>query len=62
MIVGVIRNKMPRIKIIVEGWQCCRCTYKWIPKKKTQVPIICPKCNSPYWDVPRKNKKNKEKK
>ena len=34
-------------------YKCIRCKHKWIPRKET-VPIICPKCKSPYWNKPRK--------
>ncbi len=26
-------------------------------KLKEKLPIVCPKCKSPYWNIPRKNKK-----
>jgi len=35
---------------------CLRCKYEWWPKKPGR-PFTCPKCRSPYWDVPRKEKK-----
>lgn len=28
----------------------CRCGHIWVPRKK--VVVVCPKCHSPYWDVP----------
>lgn len=45
---------MPEIEIKVPGYQCGRCGHKWIARKKDK-PIICPKCKSPYWDIPKKN-------
>lgn len=35
--------------------KCERCEHKWLPKKSNQIRI-CPKCKSPYWDIPRKRK------
>ena len=43
------------MKIIkLQKLQCLRCNHIWIPKK--EIIVICPKCKSPYWDRPRKNK------
>jgi len=39
---------MPKIKI--DGYQCVRCMYNWVPRKKSK-PIVCPGCMSPYWDI-----------
>ena len=33
---------------------CERCGHSWVPRKIRCV--ACPKCNSPYWDKPRKIK------
>ena len=32
---------------------CLRCGGKWYPRG-TDKPRTCPKCGSPYWDIPRK--------
>lgn len=32
---------------------CFRCYHNW-KKRKTKTPKTCPKCNSPYWNKPRK--------
>lgn len=51
---------MGKIKITIDGYKCERCTHEWIPRTKTEeIPIICPKCKSPYWNKPKKNKNNK---
>jgi Zn finger protein HypA/HybF involved in hydrogenase expression len=43
--------------IEVKGFVCERCSHKWISRENsTHVPIVCPKCHSPYWNIPRKNK------
>jgi len=39
------------------GWtmpvyKCLRCGYQWQPR--IQHPQRCPKCNSPYWNKPRR--------
>ena len=32
-----------------------RCGHKWLPKEETKdKPKVCPKCKSPYWDMPRR--------
>jgi len=33
--------------------ECCRCLHHWIPRTPHK-PVVCPGCNSPYWDIPRK--------
>ena len=30
---------------------CKRCSHTWIPRSNTK-PMVCPKCKSPYWDIP----------
>jgi len=46
-------------KIKLEGYICERCKHSWVARKKEE-PRVCPKCKSPYWNVPRKlNKKRK---
>jgi len=45
--------------IIIKKLKCERCGHQWVP---TQPEIrICPKCKSPYWDVPRKSEKKGKK-
>ena len=42
-------------KIKIEGYVCERCGHKWIPREATaNKPKVCPKCKSPYWNMPRK--------
>lgn len=52
---------MPRVKKVVELFVCGRCDYKWLPRG-ANPPKACPKCHSPYWDSPRKNKPRGDKK
>ncbi len=42
-------------KIKIEGYFCERCNHKWIPRGNEE-PRVCPKCKSPYWNRPKKNK------
>lgn len=44
---------MAKIKIEVDGFRCERCGHEWV-KRKTDEPMVCPKCKSPYWDRPKK--------
>lgn len=55
--------------IKVRSFVCERCGHEWIPRvpleelksgKIKEEPVICPKCKSPYWNKPKKNKTNKE--
>jgi DNA-directed RNA polymerase subunit RPC12/RpoP len=46
---------MGRIKI--DGYICERCNHIWAPRQnsnKDDLPTVCPKCKSPYWNKPRK--------
>jgi len=38
--------------------ECLRCPHKWY-RRTPKKPTICPSCKTPYWNVPRKNKKDK---
>jgi DNA-directed RNA polymerase subunit RPC12/RpoP len=53
---------MKKVRIVLEGFECLRCSHKWVPdKRKAQgkysrsdgLPAQCPKCRSPYWLTPR---------
>ncbi|HEY9485001.1 MAG TPA: hypothetical protein VIQ04_00035, partial [Nitrososphaeraceae archaeon] len=46
-------------EIILKGYQCERCSHKWVPREGGNYPKVCPKCKSPYWDKPRKSEKKK---
>ena len=43
---------MARIK--TDAYQCERCEHIWLPRNRTNEPKVCPKCKSPYWNIPRK--------
>lgn len=53
---------MAKISITKMGYKCERCNHEWLPrditskldKLNTNLPKVCPKCKSPYWDTPRK--------
>jgi predicted Zn-ribbon and HTH transcriptional regulator len=42
-------KKIPKI----ERRTCLRCGESWYPRGLTD-PVTCPKCRSPYWNIPRK--------
>lgn len=51
------------VKIQVWGYRCLRCEHEWVPRGVGQLdpknppkeePRVCPKCKSPYWNIPRK--------
>ena len=45
-------------EIKLDGYVCERCKHKWVPRETTtEKPKVCPKCKSPYWNVPRKSEK-----
>jgi len=48
---------MKKIPITLMGYRCERCKHEWIPKNAKTRPKVCPKCKSPYWHLPRRNKK-----
>lgn len=39
--------------------ECKRCEYEWVAR--TEAPRVCPKCKSPYWNVPRRQVKSSNK-
>lgn len=39
-------------QITLNGFRCERCAHEWVPRDSTQMPKVCPKCKSPYWDRP----------
>ena len=52
---------MADIEITIKGYKCERCEHEWFSRSKTKkVPILCPKCKSAYWNIPRKEQKNSE--
>jgi Zn finger protein HypA/HybF involved in hydrogenase expression len=47
---------MYKVKIILKGYRCERCKHEWIPRDPRKEPIVCPKCKSPYWKIPKRRK------
>jgi len=43
-------------KIKIEGYKCERCGHIWTPRDTSKEPMVCPKCKSPYWNIPRRRK------
>jgi predicted Zn-ribbon and HTH transcriptional regulator len=48
----VISHIMGIVKLT--GYKCERCGHRWVPRQTKKKPRVCPKCKSPYWDIPRK--------
>jgi len=42
----------------IKGYSCERCAHMWVSRNldssKSKLPIVCPKCKSPYWNIPKK--------
>lgn len=49
---------MAEVLIKKKGFKCERCGHEWIPRNE-EMPIICPRCKSPYWNKSRKNHNKK---
>ena len=49
-------------RVQVWAWVCERCDHWWVPRVRDtdKEPRVCPKCKSPYWNVPRKPKGQKK--
>ena len=45
---------------IIEKPLCYRCGFTWKPKSR-RLPSVCPRCKSPYWDRPRRKRKDSAK-
>ena len=45
------------MKIKIEGFKCERCDHEWVSRKEN-IPIVCPKCKSPYWNIKKKEQQN----
>ena len=45
-------------RVLLRGFRCERCGHEWIPRNKGELPSVCPKCKSPYWNRPRRKKSN----
>jgi rubrerythrin len=53
---NLIYYEMGRIQI--SGYKCERCSHIWAGRGKEE-PRVCPKCKSPYWNVPKKIRRMK---
>lgn len=42
--------------VLIVGNKCYRCSHEWKPDNAKEQPRVCPKCKSPYWDRPRREK------
>jgi uncharacterized OB-fold protein len=43
-------------EIQIPEFRCRRCGHKWFPNRRV-MPRVCPRCKSPYWNIPKKRKK-----
>lgn len=50
---------MRMAKVKLDGYRCERCDHVWVPRDKGETPTVCPRCKTPYWNTPRKDKKKK---
>lgn len=46
-------------EIKIKECVCERCSHEWIPREQNEMPKVCPKCKSPYWNTPKKEKVKK---
>ena len=58
---------MPEIEIKIKVNICSRCYHLWERRKgigdgKNNQPMVCPNCNSPYWNSTRVRGKGKSQK
>lgn len=46
------------ITVEKKGYKCNRCNHEWLPRSNlpSRLPMVCPKCSSPYWNSERTNK------
>jgi len=49
---------MSKREINVYECRCERCGHNWITRTE-DLPVVCPKCKSPYWNKPVNNKSDK---
>lgn len=42
-------------KVKLLGYRCLRCEHEWLPRINGE-PKVCPRCKSPYWNIPKKKK------
>lgn len=42
----------------IHGFCCERCNHIWAPRLDSRkMPLVCPGCKSPYWNIPRVRKR-----
>jgi hypothetical protein len=59
---GFTKEVMDVAKIELPAWRCERCGHEWVARQEwADQPRVCPKCKSPYWNLPRKVKKDDKK-
>lgn len=55
-----MKKKKQGYKVFILGNKCYRCGHEWKPLNINDKPAVCPKCKNPYWDKPKKKKKQKK--
>ena len=48
---------MAIVDVTEKGCKCDRCGHEWIPHNIKNLPKVCPRCISAYWNTPKKKKK-----
>lgn len=45
------------VAVVLNKNVCLRCTREWYSRPKADgslvLPLVCPKCKSPYWNKPK---------
>ncbi len=47
------KKQVAGANVLILGHKCYRCGHEWRPIHSEDVPRVCPKCKSPYWDRPK---------
>jgi rubrerythrin len=44
---------MAKLRVAMDVYHCDRCNHEWMIRGAHE-PITCPKCRTPYWNIPRR--------
>jgi len=50
-----MKKPIPEFRLMT--FICLRCDRMWYPRKPVK-PTVCPRCHSPYWNMPKNIKKD----
>ena len=56
-----MKKEVSGANVLILGHKCYRCNHAWVPRDIGEIPEICPKCKSPYWQKPKTKFKKGEK-